>query len=172
MSGFRMEGPDPWKRVILRWLSEDRHPDLKSLGALIRWHGVPADEPTVREYVARRLGAPGTDPIRPGSGRTYTVDPNPLRDALSPDQDHQHRLYRLQRRHERYQRFTTRQEPSKRNLPRCRFVEARGLWKLKSPKAEALRQVARRSGLSESYLEALEKEFRRPWADPPPVVER
>ena len=152
-----------WKTVLQRVEDKDQHPGLEYLAALIATYGVPE---LAREYVAGRVsgsiaktGRP--DPLPPA--RTSTPGElfyqyQEIKDAFGGLHPHQYRaVLRVDARHARYKSFETRSQPRKKNLPRLRFVESQGVWKVKGAREEARRQVASRHDVSPETVQGWER---------------
>ncbi len=66
--------------------------------------------------------------------------------------------------HARCKAFETTREPRHANKPRLQYIESRGVWRVKNPKGEARRRVARDWGVKPSTLAEWERRIRA-WAE-------
>ena len=151
------QGEARWRIVLEEVKSSGRHPEEKHLEEIIARFGVPG---FAGSYVAGRFSGR----IRPGNGRPRSL--LPLKDmelleslGLPNTQPiiRQLALDYLETRHMRYKNFESRRSPRKDNRPRLWYVKSRGVWRVKNPKTEARRQVARRMCISPATLEDWER---------------
>lgn len=149
----------PWWPVIRAVEDEDSHPSRHHLAALIARYGVP---PWAREYVAARLSEEEKPPgrrreyPRPGSWeRAHGISPRKSCAVATVHRLH-HRFAQYETRDRRIgnegRRFRWLNEPVK-----LRWIESRGVWRIKAPKVQALRLVARRYYVSPATVEGWER---------------
>lgn len=161
-----------WRNILSVREKERRHASPGYLADLIRRFGVPD---FAREYVAWRQthrippGRPIPLPRRPtthleldlaiATGRCW--DYGAIRifsDGLKVERFYA--VCALHRRWARYAAFETRRKPRWGNLPRLRSIKSRDVWKVRGPKALALKKVACRFHVESTTLLDWEKEVR------------
>ena len=164
---------EEWRALLNFVKREGRHPSPVLLADLVKRYGVPD---FAREYCGWRQthrippGRPIPLPRRPtthleldlaiATGRCW--DYGAIRifsDGLKVERFYA--VCALHRRWARYAAIETRRKPRRQNLPLLRFIESRGVWKVRGPKALALKKVACRFHVESTTLLDWEDKLRQ-----------
>jgi hypothetical protein len=161
-------------RSLIQAAEEGRHVSAAYVADLIRAGPIPD---FARNYVADRMsrtiapsGRPARPPLDPGDLASLwhhfddtkvpwqRVFPKSSLSVLFPPQFLA--VLAVRWRHGCYKAFETAREPRRENKPRLRWIESRGVWRLKNPKDEAACYVAQRLGVKQKTLDDWERRVR------------